>query len=126
MGIRCDTTWLALGDWVWVMEMVKRGVRFSLLPQVTSSFTDTGDNPALKPVGFKEMRKKRRMAPWWIQALRPALLLNYRMRLALRGASTRDRSRGLLALHSELTFSTGEENGGASHHFLAGKMRTLP
>ncbi len=88
MGIRCDTTWLALGDWVWVMEMVKRGVRFSLLPQFTSSFTDTGDNLALKPVGLKEMRQKRDLTPKHIRWLRGWLTARYRLRLAARGAMT--------------------------------------
>jgi len=88
MGIRCDTTWRALGDWVWVHEMVERGVKFAVLPKMTSTFTDTGDNLCLHPNGAREQAKKWAMAPAWVRLLNYPFTLRYRLQLAARGAMT--------------------------------------
>ncbi len=86
MGIRCDTAWRALGDWVWVMEMVRRGVRFGVLPVMTSTFADTGDNLCLHPVALEERARKWAMAPGWVRMMKYPFILKYRLQLAARGA----------------------------------------
>src|SRR5207249_1240306 len=48
LGICFDTKWRDLGDFFWVQEMVRRGLRFAVLPRFTSVFTDTGQNMNLK------------------------------------------------------------------------------
>src|SRR5262249_20038688 len=47
-GIWFDTKWRDLGDFWWIREFVLRGVRMAVLPELTSIFTDTGDNMNLK------------------------------------------------------------------------------
>jgi glycosyltransferase involved in cell wall biosynthesis len=86
LGIRFDTRWRALGDWHWVYEMVSRGVRFAVLPRVTSVFADTGENLCLTPGALEERRKTWQMAPGWIRRFQLLFIVIYRARLAARGA----------------------------------------
>jgi glycosyltransferase involved in cell wall biosynthesis len=83
-GLWFDQQWKDLGDWFWVMEMVRHKLRFSILPQFTSVFADTGDNMNLKPNGARERRLKWQMAPAWVKALRYPLIAHYRLRVLTR------------------------------------------
>ena len=85
-GIYFDTNWRMLGDFIWVKEMVEKGVRIGLLPSFTSIFTDTGDNLCLTPKGRQEQQAKKDLMPVPVRRLYPAYLLQYRLRLALRGS----------------------------------------
>jgi len=85
LGIRFDTQWRDLGDVIWVIEMMKRGVRMSVLPHITSVFTDTGANMNLKPNAIRERKLTEKMAPPWINAMRLPFILDYRVRVMLRG-----------------------------------------
>ncbi len=87
-GIYCNTEWRDLGDWVWIREMVKRGVRFGVMPQFTSTFTDTGENMNLKENAVRERKRKWDMAPRWVKMLNPVFVLRYRLQLMMRGASS--------------------------------------
>jgi glycosyltransferase involved in cell wall biosynthesis len=89
MGIRFDTRWRVLGDFFWIMEMARRGVRFEVLPTLTSVFADTGDNLCLRPEAVREQKLKWEMAPRWVRLLEHPFILLYRLRLAARGASFR-------------------------------------
>ena len=53
-GLFFDTRWRDLGDKVWTVEMVRRGLNMAVLRQFTSSFTDTGENMNLKPNALRE------------------------------------------------------------------------
>lgn len=83
-GILFDTRWRDLGDFWWVREMLLRGVRMAVLPDLTSVFTDTGDNMNLKANAQRERREKSRMMPLWIRLLQVYWVFQYRARLALR------------------------------------------
>lgn len=86
MGLWFDTQWRDVGDCFWIAEMVRRGVRFALLPALTSVFTDTGANMNLRPNALRERRLRWEMAPRWVKLLRNYFALDYRLRLVLRGA----------------------------------------
>ena len=43
-GLRFDTRWKDYGDIFFVMELIRAGCRFGVLPAFTSVFTDTGEN----------------------------------------------------------------------------------
>ena len=89
-GIRFDTRWRALGDWFWVKAMIDHGLQFAILPELTSVFTDTGENMMFKPHARQEQRDKWQMAPAWVRLLKYAMIAWYRVRLGARGAfSTR-------------------------------------
>jgi glycosyltransferase involved in cell wall biosynthesis len=85
-GLYFDTRWRAVGDCFWVREMVQRGLRFAVLPRFTSVFTDTGANMCLKPNALREQRVKWQMAPAWVKLLKYPIMVQHRLRLALRGA----------------------------------------
>jgi glycosyltransferase involved in cell wall biosynthesis len=86
LGLYFDTQWRDMGDCFWVMDMVRRNVRMAVLPQVTSIFTDTGENMNLKPNALREGRQKWRMAPRWVRLCEYPIACLYRLRLAARGA----------------------------------------
>jgi glycosyltransferase involved in cell wall biosynthesis len=86
MGLYLDTQWRDVADCFWVTEMVRRGVRFAVLPCFTSVFTDTGENMNLKPNALREREMKWKMAPAWAKLLKHAFALQYRLRVTLRGA----------------------------------------
>ena len=83
-GIFFDTKWRDLGDYWWIREMVLRGVRMAVLPELTSVFTDTGENMNLKPNALRERAEKWQMAPAWIRTLQLFWVFQHRARLALR------------------------------------------
>ena len=86
VGLYFDTQWRDVGDCFWVTEMVRRGVRFAVLPCFTSVFTDTGQNMNLKPNALRERQLKWKMAPPWAKLLKHAFVLDYWLRATLRGA----------------------------------------
>jgi glycosyltransferase involved in cell wall biosynthesis len=87
MGIAFDTKWRDLGDFFWVLEMVRRKARFAVLPNFCSIFTDTGENMNLKPNAIRERQVKWQMAPLWIRLLKAAFIFQFRFRIAARGAA---------------------------------------
>src|SRR5215469_2021679 len=86
-GILFDTRWRDLGDYWWIREMVLRGVRMAVLPELTSVFTDTGENMNLKPNAMRERQEKKQVTPAWIRLLQPYWVFQYRLELALRTAT---------------------------------------
>jgi glycosyltransferase involved in cell wall biosynthesis len=87
-GIWFDTQWRDLGDFWWIREFVLRGVRMMVLPELTSTFADTGDNMNLKANAARERAEKWKMTPRWVKLLQPYWMAQFRARLALR-ANTR-------------------------------------
>ena len=86
LGVYLDPQWRDLGDLFWIMDMVKRRVRFAVLPRYTSVFTDTGGNMGLAPNAVRERGVKWQLAPAWIKPLKLPIILWHRVRLLLRGA----------------------------------------
>jgi glycosyltransferase involved in cell wall biosynthesis len=86
MGIYLDTRWRDLGDVFWVMEFVRRKLKFAVLPQVTSIFADTGENMNLKSNAVREKEEKWNMAPLWVKFLRYPILIHNRCRVFARSA----------------------------------------
>jgi hypothetical protein len=88
-GIQFDTQWRDLGDFWWIREFVLRGVRMKVLPELTSVFTDTGENMNLKPNARRENREKWNRAPGWVKLFKLFLIAQTRARFILRPASRR-------------------------------------
>jgi glycosyltransferase involved in cell wall biosynthesis len=88
-GIQFDTKWRDLGDFWWVRELVLRGLRMKVVPEITSVFADTGDNMNLKENARRERGEKSRVTPRWIKLLQPYWMAQYRLRLALRTGTRR-------------------------------------
>ena len=88
-GIVFDTQWRDLGDFWWVREFLLRGVRMSVLPELTSVFTDTGANMNLKPNARREEQEKWSRAPGWVKLFKLFLIAQTRARFILRAGSSR-------------------------------------
>src|SRR5215831_7741539 len=65
-GLFFDTKWRALGDKMWTIALVNRGLKMAVLRQYTSIFTDTGENMALKPNAIRETKQVIGRAPGWV------------------------------------------------------------
>jgi len=76
----------AVGDGEWIMRLLDRGVRMAILPRITSVFVDQGTNLMLAEGSVREQAALIRSAPAWARALRPAVLLHYRLRKIVGGA----------------------------------------
>jgi len=86
MGLYFDTQWRDLGDVFWLIEAVRRGVKFAELRAFTSVFTETGDNMNLKPNALREKTIKRGLTPPLVRIARPLIVLHHRLRMLASGA----------------------------------------
>jgi glycosyltransferase involved in cell wall biosynthesis len=80
-----DTQWRALGDKMWTVEMVRRGLNLKVLRRFTSSFADTGENLCLAPNSVREAQRVLEMAPAWVRRCKFLLLQLHRLRALCRG-----------------------------------------
>ncbi len=78
--------WKHLGDFFWIEAAVRRGLRFGELRSFTSIFTETGVNISWDHSTRPEEEERARRTPWWVKALRPALLQHHRWRIWRSGA----------------------------------------
>jgi hypothetical protein len=79
-GIFFDTKWRDLGDYHWVMELMRQKVPMAVCDAWTSVFADTGENMNLKPNAIREKTETMAMIPPWIRALKPFWILQHRLR----------------------------------------------
>jgi glycosyltransferase involved in cell wall biosynthesis len=79
-GIFFDTRWRDLGDFHWMLALMKNKVPMKVLDHFTSVFADTGENMNLKPNAIREKAETGRMIPGWVKALKPAWILHHRLR----------------------------------------------
>lgn len=84
-GLLFDTRWRYLGDVFWMLEAVKRRLKFGVLRRFTSTFADTGENMCLLPAAQKERQIKIEMTPDWVNKLRWPLMQLNRTRQLFRG-----------------------------------------
>ncbi len=84
-GLFFDTQWRALGDKMWTVEMVRRGLNLKVLRRFTSSFADTGENLCLAPNSVREIQEVMAKAPTWVRRCRFPLLQLHRVRALCHG-----------------------------------------
>ena len=87
-GLFFDTRWRDLGDFHWVMTLMKQQVPMAVLDQFTSVFADTGENMNLKPNAIREKKETFAMTPVWVRLLRPWWVVHHRLRRVVRGHFT--------------------------------------
>jgi hypothetical protein len=85
-GLYFDTQWRDLGDFFWVMEMVKQNIPRSVLDVRTSVFYETGDNMNLKPNAVRESGVRDSMRPGWVRKSEHLFLFAHRLRMIKSGA----------------------------------------
>lgn len=79
-GIFFDTKWRDLGDFHWMLALMREKVPMAVCETFTSVFADTGDNMNLKPNAIREKKETAQMIPVWLRLLKPLWILNHRMR----------------------------------------------
>jgi glycosyltransferase involved in cell wall biosynthesis len=79
-GICFDTRWRDLGDFHWMLALMKNRVPMAAFDSFTSVFTDTGENMNLKPNAIREKTATDAMMPRWVRTLKPAWILHHRLR----------------------------------------------
>jgi len=84
-GIWFNTEFRNNGDAVWVIDLLKKGLKTAVLRQFLSVFTDTGSNMSTNATGAREQKIIQSKAPRWVQVLRPWWILAHRIRRYLNG-----------------------------------------
>ena len=84
-GIFFDTKWRDLGDFHWMLELLRQRVPMADDPVFTSVFADTGDNMNLKPNAVREKAATDLMIPARVRLGKPLWILNHRLRRLLHG-----------------------------------------
>ena len=78
-GLFFDSQWRDVGDGVWVLRMLEKGVRVAVLRRYTSAFTRTGQNMNFRPNAIREKAALRAAAPLWARALAPLWVARHRL-----------------------------------------------
>ena len=79
-GIFFDTRWRDLGDFHWVLALMKNRVPMAVFDSFTSVFADTGENMNLKPNAIREKKETAAMVPGWVRMLKPVWIGHHRLR----------------------------------------------
>ena len=87
-GIHFDTHWRDLGDFHWVLALMKQDVPMAAINEFTSVFADTGNNMNLKPNALREKQATDAMTPAWLSVLKPMWIVNHRLRRMAAGHFT--------------------------------------
>jgi glycosyltransferase involved in cell wall biosynthesis len=85
-GLFFQPEWKHLGDFFWIEEAVRRGLRFGVLREFTSVFTETGVNISWDHSTRPEEEVRQQRTPRWVKALAPLLRQHHRLRILLSGA----------------------------------------
>jgi glycosyltransferase involved in cell wall biosynthesis len=79
-GIYFDPRWRDLGDFHWVLALLKNKVPMAACNVFTSTFADTGDNMNCKPNAIRERIEADEMAPLWVRPFKWWWIVSHRLR----------------------------------------------
>jgi glycosyltransferase involved in cell wall biosynthesis len=79
-GIFFDTHWRDLGDFHWVLALMRHRMQMAVCDTFTSVFADTGENMNLKPNAIREKAETDAMIPCWVKTLKPVWIAQHRLR----------------------------------------------
>ena len=79
-GLYFDTRWRDLGDFHWVLALMRAQVPMTVCDTFTSAFADTGENMNLKPNAIREKAETDQMIPGWLLLLKPLWIVSHRLR----------------------------------------------
>jgi hypothetical protein len=69
-----------MGDFHWMLALMKHQVPMAVCDTFTSVFADTGENMNLKPNALREKAETAKMIPAWLRMLRPWWIVSHRFR----------------------------------------------
>jgi glycosyltransferase involved in cell wall biosynthesis len=84
-GLYFDPKWRDLGDFHWMLALMKQRVPMADAPFFTSVFADTGENMNLKPNALRERNETMAMIPAGVRMGRLLWVLNHRLRRLAHG-----------------------------------------
>jgi glycosyltransferase involved in cell wall biosynthesis len=79
-GIFFDTKWRDLGDFHWMLALMRQKVPMAVCDTFTSVFADTGENMNLRPNALREKNETTKMIPLGLRLLKPFWILSHRLR----------------------------------------------
>jgi glycosyltransferase involved in cell wall biosynthesis len=79
-GVYFDTRWRDLGDFHWMLALMRQRVPMAVCDDFTSVFADTGENMNLKPNAIREKAETRAMTPRLVRWLKPVWIAQHRLR----------------------------------------------
>ena len=79
-GLYFDPKWRDLGDFHWMLALLKQKVPLAVCDTFTSVFADTGDNMNLKPNAIREKKETAGLVPAWVRLLKPVWIVSHRLR----------------------------------------------
>jgi len=79
-GLYFDTRWRDLGDFHWMLSLLKNNVPMAVSNVFTSSFADTGENMNLKPNALREKAATDALRPGWLRFFKPVWIAHHRLR----------------------------------------------
>lgn len=66
-----NTRWSIVGDMVWYVDLLEKGLKIHISGDITTVFFDDGNNLAITPRGVEELEKYRRECLGWTASLAP-------------------------------------------------------
>ena len=78
--------WKIIGDAVWIVDHLRAGTRMALLRKPCAAATETGENLILSDKTKSETGRFHSQAPMLAKALKPALILQHRIKRLIRGS----------------------------------------
>jgi len=79
-GLFFDTRWRDLGDFHWMLALIKNRVPMQVLDHFTSIFADTGQNMNLKLNAIREKKETAAFTPRRVRMLKPVWIAHHRLR----------------------------------------------
>jgi len=79
-GIYFDAHWRDLGDFHWVLALLKNKVPMAACNVLTSTFADTGENMNCKPNAVRERKETDQMTPMWLRPFKYWWIVSHRLR----------------------------------------------
>ena len=79
-GIFFDTKWRDLGDFHWMLALMRQKVPMAVCDTFTSVFADTGENMNLRPNALREKNATTKMIPLGLRLFKPFWILSHRLR----------------------------------------------
>jgi glycosyltransferase involved in cell wall biosynthesis len=129
-GILFDTRWRDLGDFHWVLALLKSNVPMAACDFFTSVFADTGENMNLKPNAIRETKETQAMTPRWLRLLKPVWIAQHRLRrLAAGHFSLKPTSYFIYTLQSpqqRVRFDVSKPTAVWRNRLLVKKLAVLP
>lgn len=81
-----QSEWKAVGDVVWILDLLRAKIPMGLLHKTIAAATETGENLILSDKSQCEANRLFSSSPWFLRIIKPLLVLQHRFKRLARGA----------------------------------------